>query len=99
VGPDGYDPDMYKDPRYKDTGFLAGMLVNGIPHGKLIGYIAPEGQQLLPNQNVPYEDVQQLGARSTTAANRDGVLWIAVNDAVGYLDDNIGYFMVTIARH
>jgi hypothetical protein len=100
VGPAGYDPEMYKDPRYEWAPFegerAKGAMVEGIPHGVLVGVIRPKGQILSPDETVPRGEVYELGKTSIITANTNGVLWVGVNDSGPYFHDNLGFFSLTI---
>lgn len=98
VGPAGYDLEIYKDPRYKWVSIKGDKppMVEGIPHGLLVGVIRPKGQPLEPDDNVPRSEVFELGKTSTITANTNGVLWVGVNDGGAYFHDNLGFFSLTI---
>ena len=100
VGPEGYKPEMYLDPKYNGASFSGPtqqMLVDGIPHGALVGVIRPRGQPLSPSQTVPSADVYELGRVPAITAKEAGVLWVTINDSGPYLHDNLGYFSLTIS--
>ena len=100
VGPEGYKPEMYRDPKYNGAAYSGAsqkMLVDGIPHGALVGIIRPRGQPLSPSQSVPAADVYELGRVPSITAKEPGVLWVTVNDSGPYLHDNLGYFSLTIS--
>jgi hypothetical protein len=71
-------------------------MVEGIPHGTLVGVIRPKGQILSPDEAVPKSEVYELGKTTSMTAKTEGVLWVGVNDGGPYFHDNLGFFSLTI---
>lgn len=101
VGPAGYSPEMYEDPRYQSSPFKGERaqraMVEGTPHGTLVGVIRPKGQTLSTDETVPKNEVYELGKTSTITAKTAGVLWVGVNDSGSYFHDNLGFFSLTVS--
>jgi hypothetical protein len=65
----------------------------GLPLGRLTGVILPgDGQGSDPSPVI------DLGSDGTFTADRDGVLYLRVNDAWSRLADNTGDYQVTVSR-
>jgi hypothetical protein len=104
IGPEGYDENMYTFDRYKNTPIIGdgakGILALGVPHGRLIGYISPMGHNLSYDDTFDKREILELGSVTGTTkvkADRDGMLWLAVNDGGKYIHDNLGYFVVSVS--
>ena len=101
IGPAGYPPEMYDDPRYLASPFKGERayraMVEGLPHGILVGVIRPRGQTIPYDETIHRSEVYELGKTSSITAKTGGVLWVGVNDSVSYLRDNLGFFSLTIS--
>jgi len=106
VGFEGLGRQLYNEPRYLSSQFdnylkpaPDGMLVSGFTHGTLVGCIRPRNQELKYDKIVDPSEAYRLVSDSGSGSVKplsDGLLWVAVDDSAMYLDDNQGFYIVTI---
>jgi hypothetical protein len=97
AGPEGYF-DREKDP----ADVTPHLLDPRARRGQLIAAICPSGgtlhrEDVAPDAWLVETDFPTSGHVSMKSPS-DGVLWLAVNDDSRWLEDNIGYFSVTIEQ-
>lgn len=103
--PTGIDASLYSQqnenyPSFPQPGKLypsyaedSLMLCQNHPHGLLVGYITRSPPEIVEANRCFAAD---NGKAFTVAKGKQGTLWLAINDASPFLDQNLGSFLVTV---